>query len=128
MTRTTIFIDDRHAGLPAGELVDVGDERPLLHTAVADRVELETIGMVEDPDWGGAVLPERNACVVTSSKVVPTRCRRPPWKRTYAISILSKRAIADSRSYLGRRIHSTRGPPSRWDLVMWPMGCIRNTK
>ena len=38
--RSTTFIDDRHAGLPAGELVDVGDERPLLHTDVADQVEL----------------------------------------------------------------------------------------
>jgi len=50
MMRTTLSLDDRHAERPAGELVDVGDERPWRHTAVADQVELETIGLVEAPD------------------------------------------------------------------------------
>lgn len=58
--RTTISLDDRHAERPAGELVDEGDERPLSHTVVADQVELETIGMVEAPDWRGAA---RKVCV-----------------------------------------------------------------
>ena len=46
----------RHADRPAGELLDVGDERPFLRAAVADQVELEALGIVEDPDWRGMVL------------------------------------------------------------------------
>ena len=46
----------RHAERPAGELLDVGDERPFLHAVVADQVELEAFGIVEAPDWRGMVL------------------------------------------------------------------------
>ena len=46
----------RHADRTVGELLDVGDERPFLRAAVADQVELEALGIVEDPDWRGMVL------------------------------------------------------------------------
>lgn len=48
----------RHADGPAGELFDVRDYRPLLNIAVANHVESEAVGVVEDSDRDGVVLDQ----------------------------------------------------------------------